>query len=169
MVHDLGMLASRAAVGLAMAAHGAQKTHGMFEGPGPEGAEQMLSNLGFQSADRMAKVASYNELVSGLLVALGLGGPLGPAGIMSGMLAAGMTVHAKNGFFNSKSGVELNVLYSAAALAFASAGFGALSLDRAFGLDRKLRNPLFTTLVVGGAVAGAMFALSQRQQQAAKT
>lgn len=167
MVQDLGLLASRAAVGLAMAAHGAQKTHGLFEGPGPQGSAQMMTNLGFEHADRMAKVASYNELISGLLVALGLGGPLGPAGIMSGMLAAGMTVHGKNGFFNSKSGVELNVIYSAAALALASAGFGAFSLDRVFGLDRKLQNPVVTTLVVGGAVAGAMFALSRRQQQSA--
>ena len=163
------MLASRAAVGLAMAAHGAQKTHGLFEGPGPQGSTQMMSSLGFERAEQMAKVASYNELVSGLLVALGLGGPLGPAGILSGMLAAGMSVHAKNGFFNSKSGIELNVIYSAAALAFASAGFGALSLDHALGLDRKLRNPLLTTLVVGGAVAGAMLALSRRQQQPAQT
>lgn len=168
MLHDMGMLASRAAVGLAMAAHGAQKTHGAFDGPGPQGTAQMMNNLGFQPAEQMAKVASYNELVSGLLLVLGLGGPLAPAGILSGMLVASASVHAKNGFFNSNQGIELNVVYAAAALAFASAGYGALSLDRAFGLDRKLRHPLVTALVLGGAMAGGMLALSRRQQQPAQ-
>lgn len=160
------MLASRAAVGLAMAAHGAQKTHGTFEGPGPQGTAQMMSSLGFEPSEQMAKVAAYNELVSGILLVLGLGGPLAPAGVMSGMLVAGKSVHAKNGFFSTKNGVELNVIYSAAALAFASAGFGALSLDHALGLDRKLRHPVVTALALGGAMAGAMLALSRRQQPA---
>lgn len=166
MINDVAMLASRAAVGLAMAAHGAQKTHGAFEGPGLQGTAQMMTSLGFEPSEQMATVASYNELISGLLLVLGLGGPIGPAAMMSGMLVAGKSVHAKNGFFSAKNGVELNVIYSAAALAFASAGFGAFSLDRVLGLDRKLRHPVVTALALGGAMAGAMMALSRRRQPA---
>lgn len=163
MVHDIGLLAGRAAVGLAMAAHGAQKTHGAFEGPGPEGTTQMMQNLGFQPSERFAAVASYNELISGLALALGFGGPAAPAGIIGGMLVAAMTVHAKNGFFAGKNGMELPVIYTAAAVILASAGYGALSLDHLLGLDRKVRHPLVTALALAGGFAGGFLALAQRQ------
>lgn len=166
MIHDLGLLASRAAVGLAMAAHGAQKTHGAFDGPGPGGTAAMMSNLGFEPPDRFASLASYNELVSGIALALGIGGPLAPAGIISGMLVAAMTVHLKNGFFAGKNGVELPMVYGAAALALASAGYGAFSLDHAFGLDKKVRHPVVTALALAGGFAGGFMALSQRRTQA---
>ena len=168
MVHDIGLLTSRATVGLAMAAHGAQKAFGAFEGPGPEGSAQFMSSLGFEPSEKYAAAASYNELFSGLSLALGLGGPIAPAAMIAGMLVAAMTVHADNGFFADKKGVELPVLYAAAALAFASAGYGALSLDRIFGLDRKLRHPAITALVVAGGVAGGLLALAQRRPQQAK-
>ncbi len=169
MVHDIGLLTSRAAVGLAFAAHGAQKAFGTFEGPGPQGAAQMMSSLGFEPSEQYAMAASYNELFSGLGVALGLGGPLAPAGMISGMLVAAMTVHAKNGFFAMKNGVELPMLYAAAALAFASAGYGAFSLDRLFGLDKKLRHPALTALAVAGGITGGLLALAQRKQTPAQT
>jgi putative oxidoreductase len=163
MVHDLGLLTSRATVGLAMAAHGAQKAFGAFEGPGPENAAKFIGQLGFEPSEQYAMAASYNELVSGLALALGIGGPLAPAGIMAGMLVAATTVHAKNGFFNDKQGVEFPMLYAAAALAFASAGFGALSLDRVFGLDHKLRHPALTAVAVAGGIAGGLLAMAQRK------
>lgn len=162
MVHDIGLLTSRATVGLAMAAHGAQKAFGAFEGPGPQGSAQFMSSLGFEPSEKYAMAASYNELISGLGLALGLGGPLPSAGIIAGMLVAAMTVHAKNGFFNDKQGYELPTIYAAAALAFASAGFGALSLDRLFGLDKKLRHPALTALAVAGGITGGLLALAQR-------
>jgi putative oxidoreductase len=83
--------------------------------------------------------------------------------MIAGMLVAARTVHAKNGFFNDKNGVELPMLYSAAALAFASAGYGALSLDRLFGLDSKLRHPALTALAVAAGVTGGLLALAQRK------
>jgi putative oxidoreductase len=163
MVHDIGLLTSRATVGLAMAAHGAQKAFGAFEGPGPQGTAQMMGTLGFEPSEQYAMLSSYNELFSGLGVALGIGGPIAPAAMIAGMLVAAVTVHAKNGFFNTNQGYELPAIYSAAALAFASAGFGSLSLDHAFGLDRKLRHPALTALTIGGAVAGGLLALAQRK------
>jgi putative oxidoreductase len=161
-MHDLGLLAARLALGLGLASHGAQKAFGWFEGPGPQGAAGFMASVGLKPGETYAKAASYNELSSGLLIALGLGGPLGPAGAISTMIVAAETVHKKNGFFAGKGGVEVNVLYSAGALALASSGYGALSLDRMLGLDRKLHHPVITTLGLAGGIAAAYLILGQR-------
>jgi putative oxidoreductase len=161
-MHDLGLLAARLALGLGLASHGAQKAYGWFDGPGPEGAAGVMASLGLKPGETYATAASYNEIASGLLIALGLGGPLGPAGAISTMVVAAETVHKKNGFFAGKGGVEVNVLYSASALALASAGYGALSLDNLFGLDHKLHHPVVTTLALAGGVAAAYAILAQR-------
>jgi putative oxidoreductase len=161
-MHDLGLLTARLALGLAIASHGSQKAFGWFEGPGPEGAAGAMASIGLKPGETYATAASYNEIASGLMIALGLGGPLGPAGVISTMVVAAEAVHKKNGFFSGKGGVELNVLYSAGALALASSGYGALSLDKVFGLDEKLHHPLITTLVLAGGVAAAYTILAQR-------
>jgi putative oxidoreductase len=161
-MHDLGLLAARLALGLGMASHGAQKAYGWFEGPGPEGAAKFMASVGLKPGETYASAASYNEIASGLLIALGMGGPLGPAGVISTMIVAAETVHKKNGFFAGKNGVELNVLYSAGALALASSGYGALSVDGMFGLDKKLRHPVITTLALAGGIAAAYLILGQR-------
>jgi putative oxidoreductase len=162
MIDDLGLLVSRLAVGLSYASHGAQKAFGWFEGPGPEGAAGFMESLGLRPGEQYATLASFGEIGSGLAIALGLGGPIGPAVVLSGMVVAQTTVHAKNGFYASKGGVELGVLYSAAVLAYASTGYGSLSLDRAFGLDRKLRHPAFTALAIAAGVAAGYAVLGKR-------
>jgi putative oxidoreductase len=159
---DLGLLVARGALGASFASHGAQKAFGWFEGPGPEGAAKMLHSLGFKPGATFAQRASYSELAAGILIALGLGGPIGPAILLSTMVVAQTTVHAKNGFFAQKNGIELGAIYSAGALALASTGYGALSLDRAFGLSEKVSNPFFKTLVIGAAAAVGYATLGQR-------
>ena len=162
MIDELGLLASRLAVGLGYASHGAQKAFGWFEGPGPEGAAGFMESLGLRPGEQYATLASYGELGAGLMIALGLGGPIGPAIVLSGMLVAQTTVHAKNGFYAGKGGIEVGVLYSAAALAYASTGYGGASLDRLFGLDRKLRHPAFTTLALAAGIAAGYAVLGRR-------
>jgi putative oxidoreductase len=150
------------AIGGAMAAHGAQKAFGWFEGPGPEKATQMMHGLGFRPAETYAPLASWNEIVSGSLIALGLGGPIGPSMLISGMIVAAASVHAPNGFFSQKNGIEVPFVYSAAALTFAVTDFGAISLDTALGLRPAMRNPVFTTLVLGAGIVSAMVVLMSR-------
>jgi putative oxidoreductase len=162
MIDDLGLLASRLALGLGLASHGAQKAFGWYEGPGPEGAAGFMESLGFKPGAQFAQAASYTEIGSGLAIALGLGGPLGPAALLSTMLVAQLTVHAKNGFFAQKGGVELGVVYSAGALALAAGGYGNLSLDRLLGLHEKLNAPLFKTLALAGGLAAGYAVLNQR-------
>jgi putative oxidoreductase len=161
-MHDLGLLAARLGIGLGLASHGAQKAFGWFEGPGPQGAAGFMASLGLKPGETFATAASYNELTSGLLIALGLGGPLGPAGAISTMLVAAETVHKPNGFFAGKGGVEVNLLYASGALALASAGYGALSVDAIVGLDDKLHHPVVTTLALAGGIAAAYLILAQR-------
>ncbi len=162
MIDDLGLLAARLALGLGMASHGAQKAFGWYEGPGPEGAAGFMESLGFKPGAPYAQAASYNEIGSGLAIALGLGGPLGPAALISNMLVAQLTVHVKNGFFAQKGGVELGVVYSAGALALASAGYGNLSLDRLLGLHETLNNGLLKTLAIAGGLAVGYAILNRR-------
>jgi putative oxidoreductase len=145
-----------------MASHGAQKALGWFEGPGPDGAAKIMHGLGFRPGETYAAAASWNEIASGGLIALGLGGPIGPAMLLSTMIVAQASVHWKNGFFAQKGGIELGVLYASAALAFAATDYGAVSFDAALGLRGKLRDPLFTTLALAGGIASALIVLNNR-------
>jgi putative oxidoreductase len=162
MIDDLGLLVSRLVIGLSYASHGAQKAFGWFEGPGPQVAAGFMESLGFKPADRYAQAASYTELVSGTMIALGFGGPIGPAMVLGSMLVAQETVHRKNGYFAAKGGIELGVIYSAGALALASAGYGDASLDRALGLDKTLRHPGIVALALAGGIAVGYYILQQR-------
>lgn len=162
MIRDMALLGARLAVGGGMAAHGAQKALGWFEGPGPEKAAGMMHGLGFRPGETYAKLASWNEIASGVLIAAGLGGPIGPSMLISKMIVAQTSVHWPNGFFAQKGGIELGVLYSAAALAFAATDYGGVSMDAVFGLREKLRDPFFTALVLAGGVAGAVLILNSR-------
>jgi putative oxidoreductase len=162
MIHDLGLLAARLALGLSFASHGTQKAFGWFDGPGPENAAAFLEGLGFKPGEQYASAAAYSEIGAGLAIALGLGGAAGPAGVISSMLVAQTSVHAKNGFFAQNGGVELGVVYGSAALALASTGYGKLSLDHAFGLDEKFRHPALTLLALAGGVAAGYLILGQR-------
>lgn len=162
MLRDVGLLLARGAVGLSMSAHGAQKAFGWFGGPGPKGAAQFMGSLGFTPPERYGALASYNEIVSGVLCTLGLGGPLGPAIIISQMIVAMSTVHAHKGYFAQDGGVEIGVVYSAAAMALAMAGFGRYSLDRQFQMSPLEDDRLITAILLGAAGAG-IAALRERK------
>jgi putative oxidoreductase len=147
-----------------MAAHGGQKAFGWFEGPGPEKAAQMMHGLGFRPGHTYAPLASWNEIVSGSLIALGLGGPVAPAMLISGMTVAAASVHLQNGFFGQKNGVEIPVLYSAAALAFAATDYGGISLDELFRVRSAMRNPMLAALALAGGIGGALVVLNMRDR-----
>ena len=130
-----GLLILRLVMGIAMAAHGSQKLVGWFGGPGLKGFASYLEGIGFRPGTRYALAGGLMELLSGLLVVLGLGGPIGPALMMSVMLVATLTVHMGHGFFASTNGVELPFLYIGGAVALALSGAGQYSLDYLLGLD----------------------------------
>ena len=95
----LGLLVARVVVGLLMAAHGSQKLFGWFGGYGLKVTGEFFTQLGFPAGVTFATLAAVAEITSGLLVALGLLGPVGPALMISVMIVAAITVHWEHGVF----------------------------------------------------------------------
>ena len=131
---DAGLLLARVVFGLLMAAHGSQKLFGWFGGYGLAGTGGFFESLGFRPGRFFAATAGGTEVVAGLLLALGLLGPLGPALILSVMVVAMATVHWQHGLFAQDNGIEVPLLYAVGAAALALTGAGAYSIDALLGL-----------------------------------
>jgi putative oxidoreductase len=166
---SIGLLVVRVVVGLIMAAHGASKLLGWFGGYGLRGTGEFFVQLGFQPGRAFAAAASLSEIISGLLVALGFLGPIGPALMVSVMIVATLTVHLGQGLFAPK-GIEVPLLYAAAAFALALTGFGEYSVDAMLGVAGRW-SAAFTWIVLLLGVAGAFvnLALRRRPVVAART
>src|SRR5438552_3713240 len=130
---DLGLLVARVVFGSLMAAHGAQKLFGWFGGYGLAGTAGFFEQLGFRPGRIFAAAAGLAEWSGGILLALGALGPVGAALVLSVMIVASVAVHWPNGIMG-QNGMELALLYAAAAVALALTGPGAYSLDAALGL-----------------------------------
>lgn len=162
---DTGLLIARLILGLALAAHGAQKLFGWFGGYGLKGTGGFFESLGFRPGALFAAAAGLGELGGGLLTAAGLFGPVGPALIVVVMIVGMVTVHWPNGFFAGKNGIEHPLMNTAAALAIAFAGLGRFSLDRAFSLSEIWR-PATVWGAIGVAVVLAVLNLVVRRRPA---
>ena len=134
---SIGILVARVIIGLLMAAHGAQKMFGWFGGYGLSTTGQFFEQIGFRPGSAFAGAAAISEIASGLLVALGFLGPVGPALMISVMIVAAVTVHWGKGIIG-KDGIELTLLYATAALGLAVTGFGQYSLDALLGIAGHL-------------------------------
>lgn len=143
-----GLLIGRLVLGLIMAAHGAQKLFGWFGGYGLNATGEFFVQLGFAPGRLFAAAASAGELASGLLVAFGFLGPVGPALMLSVMIVAAGSVHWEHGLFAATNGIELPLLYAAGAVGIALAGPGIYSLDALLGLGS-----LWTPKLIGAALA----------------
>ena len=163
---DIALLIVRLVIGLGMAAHGAQKLFGWFGGYGLAGTGGFFEGLGFKPGKLFAGAAGLGEVGSGLLIALGIGGALGPAVLVMVMLVAIATVHISKGFFAANGGWELNAAYISVALeVLAFAGFGAYSLDRVLGLN-ILTDTRDAWIALGAAVVLALLNLLARRPTA---
>jgi putative oxidoreductase len=144
---DSGLLLGRLVFGLIMAAHGSQKLFGWFGGHGLDGTGAFFESLGWRPGRLFATAAATAEVGGGLLTALGLFGPVGPA-IMVSVMVVAMSVHWGNGLFAMSNGVEVPLLYAIASVMLALTGPGARSLDALLGLT-----PLWTPAVTWTALA----------------
>jgi putative oxidoreductase len=159
---DLALLIARLLLGLGLAAHGAPTLFGGFGGYGTSGTGQFMASLGFAAGVPFAVLAGGGELAGGLLTATGLGGPIGPAIMISIMAVAMVTVHMKNGFFAMNNGVELPSMISAGALLIAFTGAGSYSLDSLIGIMWFWTNGL-TWLVIGVGIALSLGVVALRR------
>ena len=151
---DLALLLVRL-IGLGFAAHGAQKLFGWFGGYGLAGTGSFFESIGLRPGRFFATAAGVSELVGGLLMALGLFGPIGPMLIIAVMTTAILTVHLPNGFFGQNNGYELPLTYSLIALAIAIGGPGAYSLDAMLGIG-AISTPALCWGAVGLGIIGGI-------------
>ena len=131
---EIVLLIARIVLGLGIAVHGAQKLFGWYGGYGVKGTGGFMETLGFRPGAFFALGAGLGEFGGGMLTALGLGGPIGPALMVMVMLVAILTVHLGHGFLVTKNGSELPLTYISGALVLAFAGPGVYSLDALFGI-----------------------------------
>ena len=168
-----GLLVLRVVVGGTMAAHGAQKLFGWFDGPGLAGVRKMLGSFGFRWPALMALGLALTEC-AGLLFALGFLTPFAALGIAVVMMNAVALVHFKNGFWNGKGGYEFNLVLFTVAVAVSATGPGRFSIDRALGWDDNLSGLWWGVGVLGAAALISLLTLNlgrrrQRLTQAAAT
>jgi putative oxidoreductase len=147
-----GLLIARLVLGVLMAAHGAQKLFGWFGGYGLTGTAGFFESIGFHPGRLFATAAAVGEVVSGLLVALGFLGPVGPALMLAVMIVAA-SVHWPNGVFAQNNGYEVPLLYGTVAVALALIGPGRFSLDALLGLS-SLSTPIAGVFALLVAIAG---------------
>src|SRR5207247_9158428 len=98
-----GFLIARLILGLALAAHGAQKLFGWFGGYGLAGTGGFFAGLGFRPGVLFALAAGLGELGGGPPTAAGPFGPLGPAPITPGRLVAILAAHRPTRSFASRT------------------------------------------------------------------
>ena len=152
---DFGILIARIVLGILMAGHGTQKLFGWFGGYGLAGTSGFFENLGFRPGRLFATAASAGEVVSGLLIALGLFGPIGPAILLAIMIVAAVTVHW-HGVFATSNGVELPLLYATGAVGLALTGYGRFALDALLGLGSLWTPAIVGSTLAAGVVAGVI-------------
>ena len=128
-ITDGGLLLLRLVVGLTMAAHGAQKAFGAFDGAGLHATAANFASLGYQPGLLFALAAVVGELIGGLLLTAGLLTPLAAGGIIGVTVNAMVAVNFSHGFFATGGGVELPLVLSGGALALLLAGPGRYAVD----------------------------------------
>ncbi len=157
-----GLLVARLVLGLLMAAHGSQKLFGWFGGHGIAATSGFFDSIGFRPGRFFAMLASATEVTSGLLVALGFLGPVGPALMISVMIVAGVSMHLKNGIFAANNGIEVPLLYAVGALGLLLIGPGNYSLDAVFGLGILATPAVVSAALVVGVVGGVLNLMARR-------
>ena len=153
---ELGLMVLRAAIGLIVAAHGAQKAFGWWGGPGIAGWTKATASMGWNPARPWAVLSVVAELVGGFLLVVGLLTPLASALVLAQTLVIILRAHLRNGFWNGKGGIEYPLTLWLATAAILLAGPGAISLDHALGLSF---GPVGRVAALAVALAGASAAI----------
>lgn len=136
MTSDLGLFVLRVVIGGVVIPHGLLKLGLVGTGGSVAGVSGWFDSMGLKPGRLWALVAIAAEAGGGLLMVLGLGGPIGPAIVAGDLIVVAIVAHVPQGFWagNGKVGWEFPVPLAAGAFAGALLGNGGWSLDRAIGM-----------------------------------
>ena len=124
-LRDISLLIARVILGVVLIAHGWQK----YNDWKIEGTGKSFDGMGVPYPELSAQIATYFELIGGVLLIIGLLVRLVGPILFVQMLGAFWFAHRDGGVFVSDGGWELVAVIGAAGLALAGAGAGRISLD----------------------------------------
>jgi putative oxidoreductase len=160
----LFILVTRLILGGLFFGHGSQKLFGWFGGYGPDGTGGFFESLGLRPGRQHAMTAGAAEAGGGALLAAGFATPAAAAAITGVMSTAIHTVHRPNGPWVTDNGWEYPAVIIGTVLTIAEAGPGPVSLDAAFGTERKGPGWALAALIAG--VGGAAVLLRDWERPA---
>lgn len=168
MNQDLAILVLRIVVGGIVMQHGLLKLGWVGQGGSIGGVAGWFTGIGLRPGMFWALVATAAEAVGGLLMVIGLGGPLGPGLVAGDLLVVTIVAHVPQGFWagGGKVGWEFPLPLAAVGFAVALLGNGGWSLDAAIGLSYSdgLRWAWLAIVAIGVALAlGAKTMLSPKK------
>ncbi|MFI6457845.1 DoxX family protein [Streptosporangium amethystogenes] len=129
---DGAVLLIRVAVGVIFVVHGLNHA---FGGGKLAGTARWFAGLGMRHPKLQAVMSVAVEVAAGAALALGLLTPVAAGALVGVAVVAGLTAHARNGFFVFKDGYEYVLLLAVTCLAVALTGPGGASLDAVLGID----------------------------------
>ncbi|HEY8807500.1 MAG TPA: DoxX family protein [Candidatus Limnocylindria bacterium] len=157
MSNDLALIVLRAVIGGVVMQHGLLKLGWVGTGGSIKGVSGWFDSIGLKPGLFWTLVAIGAEAGGGLLMVLGLGGPLGAAFLAGDMVVVTIVAHVPQGFWagGGKVGWEFTLPLAAAAFSSALLGNGAWSLDSALGLtySDQLRWTVIAIVAVGVILA----------------
>ena len=164
---DLALAVLRIAIGLVLAAHGAQKVFGVFEGPGLEKWRGAVAGMGFAQPRVMGTLAAFTELFGGLAFAIGMYTPIVAAMLAVDMLVAIVKAHWAKGFFVQKGGYEYPLVLFIALCVIGISSASRYSVDAALGLFAG-NAAWFAGVLLAGILATIGAALAGRQPEGSR-
>src|ERR1051326_2821581 len=153
------LLLMRVVVGLLFMGHACQKLLGWFGGEGMAAWIDTLQKAGLQPAPFWASSEAVAELVSGLLLVLGLLTPLAAAVLIADMVVAIVKVHAPKGLWSQQGGFEYNLVLIVLLVAIGLVGPGLYALDARLPL-RLPRPRAFLVLAALSLIVAAVALIS---------
>lgn len=132
---NTALLVLRLVPGLLFIGHGLQKlvparySPPLLRATGPRAAAGFFDQIGLRPALLSVVAAGLAEIGGGFLIASGLVTPLGTALIAAVMTTAILSVHVRNGIWNSDGGFELPLVLLTIGFFVSVVGPGAYSID----------------------------------------